>query len=52
MAELVVAEKLGLTLTQLREGMTHEELWLWHAYFNLQHQQQEEALKKAKRGRR
>ena len=52
MAELVVAEKLSLTLSELREKITHEELWLWHAFFNLQHQQQEEAMKKAKRGRR
>ena len=51
-AELFVAEKLGKTLTELREGMTYEELWLWHAYFNLQHEQQEEAIKKARKGRR
>ena len=52
MAELVVAEKLGKTLTELREGMTYEELWLWHTYFNLQSEQQQEAMKKAQRGRR
>ena len=52
LAELVVAEKLSLTLSELRERMTPEELWLWHAFFNLQNQQQEEAMKKAKRGRR
>ena len=31
-AELVVAEKLSLTLSELRTKMTPEELWLWHAF--------------------
>ena len=41
-----------MTLTQLREGMTYEELALWNAYFQMQHDLQDEAMKKASRGRR
>jgi hypothetical protein len=41
-----------MTLTQLREGLTYEELYLWHAYFQLQADQQKEAMKKARSSRR
>ena len=51
LAELHIAKELGLTLTQLREGMTMEEIWLWMTYFALQNEEQEAAMKKAK-GRR
>ena len=47
---MVVAEKLGKTLTELREGMTAAELWLWHAFYNLQNEQQQEAMKKQAEG--
>ena len=41
-----------MTLGQLREAMTPEELVLWHAFITLQNEEQEKALNKAKRGRR
>ena len=41
-----------MTLGQLREQMTYEEIWLWCAYFGLMNDQQEEAMKKAQRRRR
>ena len=50
-AELVVAKELGMTLGQLRREITPEELFLWHAFFQLQHDQQEEAMKKVRRRR-
>ena len=40
-----------MTLTQLREGMTNEEIWLWMTYFGLMNDEQDAAIKKAK-GRR
>jgi hypothetical protein len=41
-----------MTLGQLRREITYEELWLWIAYFGVINDQQEEAMKKAQRGRR
>ena len=41
-----------MTLGQLRREMTYEELWIWVAYFGLLNDQQDEAMQKAKRGRR
>ncbi len=38
-----------MTLVQLREAMTPAELWLWHAFFNLQRDEQEKAMKAAAR---
>jgi citrate synthase len=52
LAELHVAKELGMTLGQLRREMTYEELWLWLTYFGLMNDQQEEQMKKARRGRR
>ena len=52
LAELHVAKELKMTLGQLREQMTYEEVWLWCAYFGLMNDQQEAAMKKAQRGRR
>ena len=52
LAELHVAKELHMTLGQLRREITYEELWLWVAYFGLMNDQQEEAMKKARRGRR
>jgi hypothetical protein len=49
---MVVAEKLGMTLSQLRQEMTLEELKLWDAFYELRRQQEEEARRKAKVGRR
>jgi hypothetical protein len=52
LAELHVAKELGMTLGDLRDKMTYEELWLWLAYFGLLHDREEEAMKKAQRRRR
>ena len=41
-----------MTLGQLRREVTYEELWLWVRYFGLMHDMQDEAMKKAQRGRR
>ena len=51
MAELVVAKELHMTLGQLREAMTPEELWLWHAFMTLQHEENQKAMEKARRRR-
>jgi len=48
---LIVAKELNLTLVQLREAMTPQELWLWHAFLELQHDEQKKAMDKAKRRR-
>ena len=49
---MVVVKELHMTLGQLRREITYEELWLWIAYFGVINDQQEEAMKKAQRGRR
>ena len=40
-----------MTLVQLREAMTPEELWLWHAFLGLQRDEDEKAMEKARRRR-
>ena len=50
--ELHVAKELGMSLTQLRNELTYEELWLWITYFGLMQDMEEEAMKKAQRRRR
>lgn len=52
MNEMHVAKELGMTLGDLREKMTYEELWLWLAYFGVLNDAQEEAMKKASNRRR
>jgi len=52
LTELHVAKELGMTLRHLRHEMTEAELWLWVTYFNLQNEEQEEAIKKASKRRR
>ena len=41
-----------MTLVQLRENMTPEELILWHAFFTLQREEEQKQMDKAKRSRR
>ena len=41
-----------MTLGQMREAMTPEELILWHAFITIQNEEQQKAMDKAKRGRR
>ena len=49
---MIVAEKLGMTLTALNEQMTMEELVLWLTFYELRNDQEKAAMDKAKRGRR
>jgi hypothetical protein len=47
-----VAEKLGLTLNELQERMTPEELQLWVMYLELKAEEEKKAMEKsARRGR-
>ena len=52
LAELVIAKELHMTLVQLREAMTLEELWLWHAFLSLRQDEEAKALEKARRSSR
>jgi len=49
--QLGVAKELGYTLTRLNGELTLEELYIWSAYFGLLNDEQEAAMKKAKRRR-
>jgi len=49
---LLVCEKLGYTLSELRERMTMEELILWSTFYELRNDEEREAMEKAKRQRR
>ncbi len=44
-----VAKELGYSLSQLAENMTLEELMMWSAFFAIQHDEHEAAMKKARR---
>ena len=44
-----VAKELGMTVQQLYQNITLEELLAWSAYFSIINQEQEEAMKKARR---
>ena len=47
-----VAKELGYSLRRLLNEVTEEELLLWSAYFGYLNEQQEQAMKSARRGRR
>ena len=49
---MIVAEKLGYTLTELQERITPEELALWSALYQLRQQEEQKAMNKAKSKRR
>ena len=49
---MIVAEKLGYTLTELQERITPEELTLWSAFYQLRQQEEQKAMNKAKSKRR
>lgn len=49
--ELGIAKELGYTLSELREKMLPEELWLWAAYFQIQQEEQQASLKRSQRRR-
>ena len=44
-----VAKELGMTVQQLYHNITLQELLAWSAYFSIINQEQEEAMKKARR---
>ena len=50
--QLHVAEKLGMTLTDLRHKMPTEELWLWSLFYEWRAEQEQKALNKGRAGRR
>jgi hypothetical protein len=40
-----------MTLVQLREAMTPEELWIWHAFLQLKADEEKAAIEKSRRRR-
>ena len=46
-----VAKELGMTIQQLHENITMEELLGWSAYFSIMNKEQEEAINRAKKRR-
>tara|TARA_B100001939_G_C16852632_1_gene578154 strand:- start:228 stop:383 length:156 start_codon:yes stop_codon:yes gene_type:complete len=51
MLQFGVAKELGMSLSEVRTTMTPEELIAWSAYFQILNEDQEEAMKRAKRRR-
>ena len=49
---MVVAEKLGKSLTEVFSTMTQEEIILWSVFYELRAEQEREAMDKARRLRR
>jgi hypothetical protein len=52
MLRFVVAEKLGMTLADLTERMTPEELYLWSLFYDIRNEEEQAAYEKAKKRRR
>ena len=48
---MIVAEKLGMTLTELGQRMTEEELVLWSVFYQLRSEEEKASIEKAKRRR-
>ena len=46
--QFFIAEKLGMTLVEVRNKMSLEEMYGWNAYFNHQAEEEEKAYEKAK----
>ena len=46
---MVIAEKLGKTLTELRQTMTLEEVYLWQAFYQFRAEEEEKAMEKARK---
>lgn len=46
-----VAKELGMTVQQLHDNISLEELLGWSAYFGILNKEQEEAMRKARSGR-
>jgi hypothetical protein len=51
MLQLGVAKELGMSLTQLKQTVTVEELLLWSVYFQILNEDQQKEIDKAKRRR-
>ena len=51
MLQFGVAKELGLTLSEVRNRMTAEELIGWSAYFQILNEDQKAEMEKAKRRR-
>ena len=49
MLQFGVAKELGMSLSQVRNTMTPEELIAWSAYFQILNEEQENAMKKSRR---
>ncbi len=47
-----VAKELGYTLYRLWNEVSEDEILLWSLYFGYLNKEQDEAMKKARRGRR
>lgn len=47
-----VAKELGMTIQQLHENVTMEELLGWSCYFSILNKEQEAEMQKARRKRR
>jgi hypothetical protein len=51
MLQFIVAEKLGMCVSELQERMTFEELIGWSCYLEIKYDQEKAAMEKARRGR-
>lgn len=51
MLQFGVAKELGMSLTEVRNTMTAEELLGWSAYFQILNEDQQKEIEKAKRRR-
>jgi hypothetical protein len=51
MLQFGVAKELGMSLTEVRNTMTAEELLGWSAYFQILNEDQQKEMEKAKRRR-
>jgi len=51
MLQFGIAKELGLTLSEVRNRMTAEELIGWSAYFQILNEDQEKEIEKARRRR-
>ena len=47
-----VAKELGMTVSRLMAEATREEVLAWSCYFQIVNDEQEKAMKAARRGRR
>ena len=48
---MVVAEKLGYTVSEVQQRMTPEELLLWSVFYELRSEEERAAMERARRRR-